>query len=448
MKKILALLLSLVMAFSLSACQEGMDVLEKLENIELPPLPEVTATAEPVEELQEPAETETPEGPDGDALINYETLDLDNRVTVNIGSTSREEFDPESGNQLILTFSYETPHVSIQGRDGAAQAINDYIAMLDETFYTGNDYGAGTALGFNTMLEFAQDHYGYTVYNNIDFDIPFSASRTVSIARADDHIFSLVYDDYIYSGNAHGSQQDKAYIFDTETGERLSLEALCDDYNVLRAAVVEYMTGLPESDPGYYARIDFEMMKNTMGVEDFTGACEALLREGSWYLDLNGLVVFADQGEMGPMVSGMIEFHIPYAELSDVIDDKWIPEDKSANGRFNIRPMADIEDGTLEIIDYIPADESGEEFCLIVEGTVYDVLLSHVHYSDAFYETAQLWHASHMSGNAVQLQTVLPDGMPELMISYTSGGERHNMLLTHDEDGSPALVDDGIEAVG
>ena len=185
-----------------------------------------------------------------------------------------------------------------------------------------------------------------------------------------------------------------------------------------------------------------------LGGDGVENACRALLREGSWYFDLDGLVIFSDEGEMGSLVSGMIEFHIPYAELRDVIDEKWIPGEKNDAGRFVVAPMDDIDDGTVEIISLVTASDSGETYCVTAEGAVYDVRISTVHYSDGFYETALLWYASHMSGCAIQLQAQLPDGMPELMISYSSGGERHSVLLTHGEEGGPALVDDTIEAVG
>ena len=148
------------------------------------------------------------------------------------------------------------------------------------------------------------------------------------------------------------------------------------------------------------------------------------------------------------MVSGMIEFHNPYEELNGVIDEKWLPESKSEPGRFTIAPMDDIEDGTVEIIDFVSANHDGETYCVTAEGAVYDVRVSTVQYANSFFETEQLWYASHMSGCAIQLQASLPDGMPNLMISYTSGGERHSVLLTHGEEGGPALVDDSLEAVG
>ena len=71
-------------------------------------------------------------------------------------------------------------------------------------------------------------------------------------------------------------------------------------------------------------------------------------------------------------------------------------------------------------------------------------------YADRFYETAQLWHCSYISDSAIQLQTVIPEGMPNIMLSYaTAGGETHRLLISQSgKDGSLLLVDESIEAVG
>ena len=96
-------------------------------------------------------------------------------------------------------------------------------------------------------------------------------------------------------------------------------------------------------------------------------------------------------------------------------------------------------------------DAEGEALCLEANGTVYDVRLSSVDYSDRFYETAQLWACSYMSDCVLQLDTIIPDGMPKLMVSFRdAAGIQSRMLLTQSgEDGSYILMSDSdIEAVG
>ena len=441
MKKIIVLLLTLVLAFFMCACEQGVKTLEKLENIELPPLPAATEDAVPTEEVPEELvvsadDADIPEEADEAATVSYEVPELGDRVIVNISEVSREEYDPQNGEQLILTFSYETPHVTIQDRNDTAQAINEYIAMLDETYYTGNDYGAGTALGFNAMLEFAQDNYAYAVGSGEDVNLEFVASRSVTVGRADDTVLSLIYDDYVYTGGQSGQTVSKGYVFDTQTGERLVLADLTKDYEAFRTFLVEYLVTDGEGSGAESTRAEYEEIVNN------------LLDNGSWYFTNDSLVILSSE----PEAEGALQnISLLYSEVNNVIDEKWqhwTPATKGGTGRFDIARMSDIEDGTVEIIDLVAVGEEGDEFCLKADGTVYDVKISSVHYTDAFYETAQLWYASHMSNCAVQLQVPLPDGMPVIMISYFSGQKQHNILLTHNEDGGPALADDSIEAVG
>ena len=102
------------------------------------------------------------------------------------------------------------------------------------------------------------------------------------------------------------------------------------------------------------------------------------------------------------------------------------------------------------MIDKVVVDENGTALCIEAEGTVYDVRLSKVDYADRFYETALLWSCSYMNDCILQLNAAIPEGMPNLMVSYRDAdGTQHKLLLTQSgEDGSYILSDENIEAVG
>ena len=125
MRKFTALLLAAALALSLCACG-GLD---NLKNVELPPLPDADAQASP----------EATPVPEATEIVSEPESKLPEHVIVSITSHSEQHYDPQNGETLILTFSYETPEVYIEGRDEASGKINEYIATLDETYYTGND---------------------------------------------------------------------------------------------------------------------------------------------------------------------------------------------------------------------------------------------------------------------------------------------------------------------
>ena len=132
MKRILALLLLAVFAFGLCGC-------EKISSIELPPLPTVTPE---VAEAAEPSAT-----PAAEPAAQTETESAHGLI-VSIKRSTKQAYDPQDGSKLILTFSYDTPTVYIEGGEAAAAAINEQTSMKEDTIYSGNGYGTGN----NEML--------------------------------------------------------------------------------------------------------------------------------------------------------------------------------------------------------------------------------------------------------------------------------------------------------
>lgn len=467
LKKWIAALLCLALGLSLCACER----LEALKDLELPPppgsaesqAPETPAparTPEPTgspEPAQTPAPTDAPE-PGGEP--EPESVALERRVLVNIQRTELEEMDPENGTAPILNFTYETPRVSIDGGEEAASVINEVLSILEENFYTGEDYGLGDILklagqangplGYTMMLELAQDNYSYvrSVGESEELPYTFSAGMQVGVARADEAMVSLVYHLAEYTGGDHGDSGSRGFVFDTESGKRLRLEDLSADGEDFIEFLAAYMLDLAESREGTYGSIDLETAKAMLGAEDLAGVCRALLRDGSWFFDEEGLLIFSDAYEIAPGAAGQVEFRIPYGQLEGVLLEKYLPVTGRGAGRLSLLPVDQAEEGTEEIVDRIEADSGGEELLLRIEGTVTDFKISTTHYADAFFETAQLWYASHLTDCAVQLSARLPEGMPELIISYVSGGRNISLYLTEDEDGGFALIDGDIQAVG
>ena len=444
MKKITAIILALALMAALCGCGS----LNNLKNVELPPLPDAnTQQTEPSPEVT--AEIDTTNSIPKSALPQH--------VIVSMEKHSEEHYDPQNGDTLILSFSYETPRVYIEGRPEASNAVNEYIATVDETYYTGNDYGIGEGIGdyamsgLNGMLEMATDNYSYAVENGVtDMPLEFSSSRTGRVERIDSRVLSMVYTTYTYTGGAHGNYFDTGYTFDTESGEYVTLDMLSGNFDELKAFLADYMIGLYTADKdGYYsARVFADMVTDG----DVNAAIAALVRDGSWYFSEDGMVIYSTIYELGPYAAGIVDFVIPYSDLAGHIDDKWLPAERTAeSGTLTLKAQSDIADGSIEIIDKVTVDAEGEALCLEADGTVYDVRLASVDYSDRFYETAQLWACSYMSDCVLQLDTMIPDGMPDLMVSFrdASGAQTRLLLTQSGENGAYILMNDSdIEAVG
>ncbi len=441
MKKIFALILCLAMAFSMAACEE----LDALKNVELPPPPsakdteEVTESPTPAPETKEKAEEEVKAEP------------IENFVIVRNEKTVIQDYDPAEGTQLILTFSYDTPKVYIDGRDDVNAKINEYIGILDETYYTGasgTEYDITAPVGYNMFLQVAQDNFTYYHDNNAEnVSLEFSSVRDFDVERGDGNVLSLVFHTATYTGGAHGQYFDTGYVFDTQTGERLVLADLSSDYDGLVSFLTQRMVETANSNENYKEKI------TNINPEEYAENFAKLLRDGSWYFNNEGLVIFSFAEEFSSYDAGMVSFTIPYAELEGKIDAKFIPEAKSGKGEFQISPMKDVPEGSFQMIDklnMLPENTQGEELCLSAKGNVYDVKLVNVSYADKFYELETVWYASEMGDSALQLLTVIPEGIPNLMLKYrmADGTEQSFLITQSGKDGSYLLIDDDIEAVG
>ena len=98
--------------------------------------------------------------------------------------------------------------------------------------------------------------------------------------------------------------------------------------------------------------------------------------------------------------------------------------------------------------------DSGEtRLCIKVSGAVYDVSVCSVEYADfdsRFYTTGEHWYCGYMKDSAIQLETMIPDGIPNLMVSYTDAdGVNHSSLSPRAAwTAASLLIDDNIEVLG
>lgn len=428
MKKIFSLLLAGVMIIGLAGC-------EQLSNVELPPLPTVTPETTEASPSPSPTAEPTPE-PEQEST---------GAVTVNVKHTLQQAYDPQNGTELILSFSYDTPVVYIEGGEETAAAVNERIALMDEAYYTGNEYDGMQGTGYNNMLTMAEDNYRYVVETGAEgVPMELASDRSVSVPRIDSQVLTLLYNDYMYTGGAHGSYGYEGYCFDLSDGHLLTLEELSSDYEALSAFLVNYMVQMVESDEELAQRIDISLLPEGSGYAEILSP---LLREGSWYFSSDGLVIFPDLYEISSYAAGIVEFVIPYDALTGYVDEKWIPVPVEGSGSIELIKAEDMVDGSTPIVDKLVVGQEGAEFYLVAQGSVSSLSVTEGDYADKFYPSSTLWSCSALEDGALQMVCPLPEGMPEIQISYRNDQGQQQFYLTVDGEGSPTLTDT-VEAVG
>lgn len=436
MKKIICLTLCLCMVFALSACA-GLD---SIRDTQVPPRPtqDTSVTPEP------PLDGDGYDNPDPSASGTADAYgaELGDRVIIYTKKT-QENYDAPDGH-VILLFSYVTPRLRIDERPDVEEKINEQLNLLEEAYIS----GTGDAPGRNHLLESATDNYNYVHDTGADLNMTFTSARTVKGTRADGSVVSFRFWTSVYTGAASDSKDYYAINFDSLTGEKLTLDSLSQDPDTFRQTLIEKVIELAHDDIVLYT----EISQNDM---DTDSALAAIVREGNWYFDEEGIVIFPAFGELRPEDEGLPMFTIPYSALTGVMDSRFFPVKRDGTGSLEILRVGEVTDGTLANIDRIVVSD-GEEMYLKVDGTVYDVTISGAFYVDQavgdehFYETDRHWYASYMTDCALQICAVVPNGMPDMMISYTDQDYvQHRLFLSESGvNGGITLVDGSIEAVG
>ena len=435
MKRVFSALLALVLCLSFCACG-ALNT--------LPPVPTAETVIVPTEA---PQETEAPAAPEETAAPVQ--TEESARVIVTVDKTEQQAYDPQYGETLILTFSYETPMVIDEENPAAAEKVNEFIGRMNEAYITGEDYGEGAGIGYNNMLTFAEENYGMQLEMDLEYPVfELTSARHISIPRNDGRVLTLLFNDNNYTGGAHGSYSTRSYSFDMASGEKLTLADLSADEAALRDFLTGEMLRQVEADPDLA-----EEIRSFVEEGQEAEALGALLRSGSWYLDYDGLVVFSDLYEISSYAAGMISFRIPNETLRGHVDERFLASETPAAGELRAVPAEEMADGSVEIVDMVKVFDEGETVYLVADGALKDLRIASVDYFDyngSFNESAVRWSCSSLEDAAVQLVTVIPDGMPNLKIAWRGAEGEQSVLLTQSgEDGSLILMSgDSIEAVG
>lgn len=151
-----------------------------------------------------------------------------------------------------------------------------------------------------------QEFYGYSLY------------QTVTTARADEAIVSLLDDTYQYMSGNDGLFYREGINFDSVSGKKLKLSDLFYDYPVFTEDAKERMI--------YELREEYgeELFDDYITVIEQTWQDAA---EPEWYMDASGIVIVLQENTVGPQTLGTLEIHLPYTEFDSYMKEEYFPKD-------------------------------------------------------------------------------------------------------------------------
>lgn len=279
-KRIFSLIMALCLVFALAACGQA-----ETEESPAPAESEEPAGSETPAGTEEPEESEAPEA------LNAEVTFEEELSTV------------EEDGVTYMTAQSVAPNVSIEGADEAAQAIASVLSeRLTVSQEDIDEYAAMAREHYDTLDETERESFG-------GYSIRYSAE-----VKRSEGVLSVLCTRTEYTGGAHDNTSVFGLTFDLSTGAQLSAADIATDYEGLCAKVAESVAAQAE-----------ELEEGTI-TGDLDAYAGGVLDTEKWYLDGEGLVVFAAPDELAPHAAGTIVFTIPYSELEGLLNDSLIVE--------------------------------------------------------------------------------------------------------------------------
>lgn len=279
-KRIFALIMALCLVFALAACGRA-----ETEESPAPAESEEPAGSETPAGTEEPEESEAPEALSAEVTFEEEL------------STVEED------GVTYMTAQSVAPNVSIEGADEAAQAIasvlSERLTVPQEDI---DEYSAMAREHYDTLDETERESFG-------GYSIRYSAE-----VKRSEGVLSVLCTRTEYTGGAHDNTSVFGLTFDLSTGALLSAADIAADYEGLCAKVAESVAAQAE-----------ELEEGTI-TGDLDAYAGGVLDTEKWYLDGEGLVVFAAPDELAPHAAGTIVFTIPYTELEGLLNESLIVE--------------------------------------------------------------------------------------------------------------------------
>lgn len=364
-------------------------------------------------------------------------------VCVDFSETADDEMWDEESGECIFTQSICVPKVISAGGERATERINEDLARQNKLFLEG-----AAALKDSALSLAADDARPDAAPEIAGEEEALSANKfpasvyqnTAELTRGDIGALSICYDVFTYSGGAHGYVSRVAANYDPKTGEKLTIDSISENADLLRQLAYGYILNI---SAGEKYQVDGERIFFS---EDITEELNELVNSEAWYFSGEGLVFYANPYELAPYGFGRIDFTVPYAAMEGLLKERFIPaEYEGENGMMLAEAGDKMDRSNVKLLGTVTLDEDMQSVVISAEETVYSVQLIKLN-GDSFTAATGniLWYRSYMTTDeAVELILSIPDVMPNVMLRYTlaDGTVIERGIFQSGEDGSILLTE-------
>lgn len=211
--------------------------------------------------------------------------------------TSRDIKKSFSNDKVVLvTLDMSYPEIKLKDNSIAQNRINRRYQLIAKNFYT---YVS------TTLVKNAQKEYEGSIENDFPFR-PYDAVMKYTVTMNENCHLSTYFDRYEYTGGAHGNTIRISDSWDLKTGKRIEMQDLFKPGYDYKEAVIKEIVKLAEVEYEKNPYLYFDNYKELIA-ENFD--------EKNFNLKPKTLSVYFQQYAIGPYVSGIIVFELPYASV-------------------------------------------------------------------------------------------------------------------------------------
>lgn len=246
------------------------------------------------------SEKPTPEDPTDTPTPTPEESPVSPGSETSLAEINDNVFDKEyslegSGEEIVGELYISVPEIEIEEYQYNADMINEYFELLKENYREEFEYE------LSLLTEEELSGHGARRYLDLSFSTEYNR----------DGIISFMIFVETYQGGAHGNMTILSETFNLRDGTRVTADNLFtvgeEEYTSrIKQYILEVMDKNVESGQAMYFDNYHELVEATYDKEAF------VLTEDS-------LLVYFQVYDLAPYAAGVIQFHIPYEYLEDIL---------------------------------------------------------------------------------------------------------------------------------
>lgn len=196
---------------------------------------------------------------------------------------------------LIMTYTIKYPQF-------VSDKFRLFLTKLN--LYYKADASLYQRIQISRLYQTAADDYEYSVTNGFPIH-QYEADVDYTVTYNQNCTLSLYFDRYEYTGGAHGMTYRSSDTWDLRKGRRLELKDFFPD----REDFMDYVQN------EVIRQIEADIKNNNnMFFEDYATLVKENFNIKNFYLSEEGVVVYFQLYEIGPYVSGIQTFTIPFSQ--------------------------------------------------------------------------------------------------------------------------------------